>query len=106
MASMTSRDECIDMINRIPTGSENPLKVPNRETVFRHLVAEMNKNGDCIINVGDGYFRPKPFVDDEAVEHYLARELHRAREILYKRMQIKETYNRRRVECLLKAGTK
>lgn len=85
-----------ELFERIPTGSKNPLYVDNKNTAFRKLVQEANKDGDCIINVYGGYFRPVPGEDDEAVDHYFARELHRAREILFKRKQMKEAYERRR----------
>lgn len=70
-------EELFDMIK---TGKENALIVPNSFTNFRALVAKANKNGDCIINNGQGYFRPGPDDEDE-LRHYLYRELHRADEI-------------------------
>lgn len=97
------------LFERIPNGSEDPLKVPGgsiESREFRKEVAHANRSGDCIINLGSGYYRPVPFEDDKDVEMYLASELHRARAILYKRAKMKESYNRRRIECLTKAGTK
>ena len=84
------------LFEQIPYGSDNPLVVENGNTPFRLMVAKANQNGDCIINVDKGYYRPIPGQDDEEVEHYFARELHRARAILYKRMQMKEAYRKRK----------
>ena len=63
------------------------------------LVAEANRSGDCIINIRGGYYRPIPTVDDDEVAHYFARELHRARAILYKREQMKKAYADRKARC-------
>lgn len=93
---MGVKEEAQRLFDSIPLGSENPLVVDNGNTVFRMMVADANKKGDCIINVDKGYYRPIPGQDDDEVEHYLARELHRARAILYKRMQMKEAYQRRK----------
>ena len=85
-----------ELFNMIPDGSKNPLYVENANTEFRTMVAKANKNGDCIINIRGGYFRPIPGEDDAYVDHYFARELHRAREIQYKRMKMKEAYQKRK----------
>lgn len=62
----------------------------------KKMVQYANQNGDCIINVGGGYFRPIPGKDDEDADYYFARELHRAREILYKRKRMREAYENRK----------
>lgn len=80
------------LFSMIPDGAINAMYVSNENTQFRKMVADANKSGDCIINIHGGYYRPIPGVDDEAVKHYFARELHRAREILYKRKIMKESY--------------
>ena len=84
------------MFDRIPYGSNEPLYVENSNIVFRRMVQYANQNGDCIINVGGGYFRPIPGKDDEDADYYFARELHRAREILYKRKRMREAYENRK----------
>lgn len=84
------------LFDQIPYGSRAPLIVNNKNTHFRKRVAEANVNGDCIINVGNGYYRPVPGADDDDVNYYFARELHRAREILYKREQMKQAYAQRK----------
>lgn len=84
------------LFNRIPDGSDKPLYVDNRNVAFRERVAEANRNGDVIINIHGGYFRPIPGQDDDLVEHYFARELKRARSIQYKRLKMKEAWNDKR----------
>lgn len=79
------------LFGRIQTGKANALKVKNSFTAFRTMVAEANKNGDCIINLGDGYYRPGPD-DEEELKHYLYRELHRADEITDKVDAMREAY--------------
>lgn len=93
---MCKTEQAKALFAKIPTGSEEPLYVENSNHVFRRMVAEANVNGDCIINISGGYYRPIPGEDDEEVAHYFARELHRARAILYKRMKMKEAYERRK----------
>ncbi len=89
-------EEAQSLFEKIPDGSRHPLVVDNSNTFFRKLVADANKNGDCIININSGYYRPIPGEDDAEMNHYLARELHRARAILYKRKKMKEAYMERR----------
>lgn len=86
--SKTRAEALFDMIR---TGRKNALKVPNNFTAFRTLVADANKNGDCIINNGEGYYRPGPDDEDE-LKHYLYRELHRADEITDKVDAMREAY--------------
>lgn len=58
------------------------------------MVEKANCNGDCIINVGKGVFRPIPGdpVDEAAFHEYIAKDLHRARAIQYKRLCMKQTF--------------
>ena len=80
------------LFDRIRTGRENALKTDRRsDREFRRLVAKANKEGDCIINNGYGYFRPGPD-DAEEVDHYIWAELHRADEIRDKADAIRESY--------------
>ena len=77
----------------IGTGSEKALRRPKGgvDRTLRRLIAEANLNGDCIINVGGGYYRPGE-EDGPALEHYLRAELHRAKEIMDKVDSMRETY--------------
>lgn len=67
-----------------------------RASECREQIEKANNNGDCIINVGDGYYRPDPNDIEDEVEfnEYMAKELHRARAIQKKRLSMKLTYER------------
>lgn len=85
------------LFERIGTGSERALRRPSDARVdrqLRRLIADANQMGDCIINTGDGYFRPGED-DEDAFEEYIAKERHRAREILHKIGRMESTFNRR-----------
>lgn len=60
------------------------------------MINKANNNGDCIINVGEGIFRPIPGdpVDEAAFHKYTAQDLHRAREIQLKRLCMIQTFER------------
>lgn len=79
-------DNAMALFEAIPTGGENPLYVENRNTGFRNLVREANLNGDVIINTGNGYYRPDlgNEADKADYEHYIAREISRAKELFAK----------------------
>lgn len=88
-------------INDIPYGHEQPLQrpaSPYEDRTLRKNIEEANKHGDCIINVGNGYYRPVPGdpVDEKEFNEYLAKELHRSRAIQAKRFAMKMTFERRR----------
>ena len=80
------------LFDRIGTGKKNAVRVSNRDNrEFRRLVSQANKNGDVIINNGDGYYRAGPDDKDE-VNHYVRSELHRAQEIEDKAYAMKDAY--------------
>jgi hypothetical protein len=66
----------------------------NVDRIFRRMIEHANNNGDCIVNIGDGVFRPIPGdpVDEKAFHEYIGKELHRARAIQYKRLCMKQTF--------------
>ena len=85
---------------RIPDGHKNPLPRPSdasTDRAFRELVESANKNGDCIINVGSGYYRPLPGdeIDEKEFNEYLEKDLSRARQVLLKRMKMKDAFRKR-----------
>lgn len=86
-----NKSEAEMLFDRIETGRAHALKVPNRNTDFRALVAEANRNGDCIINNGEGYYRPGP-EDEKELTYYLFRELRRAKAINDKVDAMRESY--------------
>lgn len=85
------KSEAEKLFDRIKTDRVHALKVPNRNTDFRELVAEANRNGDCIINNGEGYYRPGPD-DEKELDRYLFRELRRAKAINEKVDAMRESY--------------
>lgn len=74
--------------NRITSGHKNTvsrpdLSLPGNESIDRQLrllVEEANHNGDCIINVGNGYYRPIPGdpVDELEFKEYVSKDGSRA----------------------------
>lgn len=86
-------------LEKIPVGHRNAMSRPsnpNDDRRLREQIEKANNNGDCIINVGDGYYRPDPNHIEDEVEfnEYMAKELHRARAIQKKRLSMKLTYER------------
>lgn len=84
--------------DRIPDGHRNAIQRPWNRVVdrsLRKMIERANNNGDCIINVGEGMYRPVPGdpVDEKELNEYLAKELHRARAIQLKRLSMKETFD-------------
>lgn len=68
---------------------DKPIKRPKNSSVdraFREMISEANKNGDCIINDGAGYYRPVKGdgFDEHCYNIYKAKELARARDIIDK----------------------
>lgn len=96
--NMTSREKAEDYFHRICDGHRNAIQRPadpSVDRIFRNMVEKANCNGDCIINVGKGVFRPIPSdpVDEAAFHEYIAKDLHRARAIQLKRLCMKQTYD-------------
>ena len=100
------KKELDKLFEAIPDGHHNPLVVPNKEVAFRNMVAEANTKGDCIINVRKGYYRPIPGdeIDEREFSHYTARELHRARAIQFKRLNMIDAFDQKRYERLVSNG--
>ena len=94
---MTTREQALEYFNRIPDGHRNAIQRPWNKLVdrsLRKMIERANNKGDCIINVGEGIYRPVPgdSVDEAELNHYLNRELHRARAIQLKRLTMKKTF--------------
>lgn len=98
-------------VNDIPYGHNNPMQRPSNVCEDRQLrmkIEKANNDGDCIINVGNGYYRPVPgdTVDEKELDEYLAKELHRARAIQKKRLSMKMAFERRREVGILTNNTR
>jgi len=84
-----------ELFDLIGYGKHASVKVDNKNSrEFRAMVTEANMNGDCIINVGGGYYRPDRNNPEERAEaeHYFASEFHRAREIQNKCYAMKKAF--------------
>lgn len=95
--AMKRRDLAEHLFNRIGTGADNAMPRPDDRGIdraLRHMIHEANMSGDCIINDGFGYFRPG-LDDDVAFEDYIAKERHRARDILLKTSRMQKVFDRR-----------
>ena len=66
------------------------------DRALRRKIEIANNEGDCIINVGNGYYRPVPGdeIDEKELNEYLAKELHRARTIQKKRLAMQMAFER------------
>ena len=85
------------LFDSIKTGRDHAIARPrdaNIDRAFRILVAEANKNGDCIINVGNGYYRPTKGdpLEESELNHYLNADLHRADEIMTRVDSMREAF--------------
>ena len=90
------KDQAMDYFSRISDGHKNAIQRPWNRVVdrcLRKMIEKANNNGDCIINVGNGIYRPIPGdpVDEKELNEYLGKELHRARAIQLKRLCMKKT---------------
>lgn len=93
-------EAAVDYFNKIPDGHRNAMPRPTDKGVdrmLRKMIENANKNGDCIINTGNGYYRPIPQdpTDEAEWNAYLAKELSRARSVLLKREKMKKAYKKR-----------
>ena len=90
-------EQAEEYFKRIPDGHRNAIQRPWNRVVdrsLRKMIEKANNNGDCIINVGNGIYRPIPGdpVDEKELNEYLGKELHRARSIQLKRLCMKKTF--------------
>lgn len=98
-------------IENIPYGHENAVQRPANpieDRVLRAHIEKANRNNDCIINVGNGYYRPVPgnLTDEAELKEYLAKELSRARKIQAKRLAMCQTFERWREVGILTDNTR
>lgn len=98
-------------IENIPYGHENAVQRPSNPIEDRRLrskIEKANRDADCIINVGNGYYRPVPgdLTDESELNEYLAKELSRARKILSKRLAMRQTFERWREIGILTGNTR
>lgn len=107
---MTAADMAQTIFNRITSGAGNAVGRPavidkSNSTIdraLRELVEKANRNGDCIINAGDGYFRPIPgsVVDEYHFHEYMAKEKSRVKELEKKISTMETTYEMWKKEAM------
>ena len=91
------KSEAERLFDKIGTGAYYAVRRPKDAVVdrqLRRLIAEANKNDDCIINDGSGYFRPGE-EDEAAFEAYMNAEWHKINESRKKLKRMRETFERR-----------
>ena len=103
------REIARDYFNRITSGHKNTvsrpdLSLPGNESIdhqLRILVEEANHNGDCIINVGNGYYRPIPgdLVDELELKEYISKDDSRADKLWSKIYNMRTAFDNWRKEA-------
>ena len=106
----TAADMAQAIFDRITSGAGNAVGRPavidkNNSTIdraLRELVEQANRNGDCIINAGEGYFRPIPgnAVDEYHFHEYMAKEKSRLKELDKKIGAMETTYEMWKKEAM------
>ena len=86
-----------EYFKRIDAGHQNAIQRPASpyvDRVLREMVERANRTGDCIINIGNGYYRVVPCdeIDELEFKKYIACDLSRARKILSKRLAMIKTF--------------
>lgn len=95
----TKNQSLADILLDAISGIDRPMKRPRNTVVDRELrkkIEERNASGeDCIINVGEGYFRPVKGseVDEWAFGYYKAKEMKRVKSILDKLEAMEKAFN-------------
>ena len=105
---MTASDMAQTIFDRITSGAGSAVGRPDVidksnstiDRALRELVEKANRNGDCIINAGDGYFRPIPgnALDEYYFHEYLGKERSRVKELKNKVSTMETTYEMWRKE--------
>ena len=82
---------------QIGYGRENALTRPENDSIdrqLRKLIETANENGDVIINVDEGYYRPRRgvMIEDMEFKEYLAVNDAKAEKILCKNRKMRHSY--------------
>lgn len=80
---MGQKEQAEILFSRIGEGRQNAVTRPLNRTVDRYLrdlVAQANERGEVIINVGNGYYRPRfsDPVERSEFEKYINKDISRA----------------------------
>lgn len=91
------------LFRQIGYGRNNAMPRPVNKTLdreLRELISEANAKGDVIINIGDGYYRPRPWIEIEKMEYdeYVKKDVSRAMKILRKKKRMQNSFRMMEVE--------
>lgn len=94
---MTTKEQALEYFNRIPDGHRNAIQRPWNKYVdrsLRRMIEKANNNGDCIINIGEGIYRPIPgdTVDEAELNRYFNTEKKREKSINSKVAAMSKTF--------------
>lgn len=94
---MGAKEQAEYLFSRIGWGRENALMRPANRTVdryLRELIARANERGEVIINVGEGYYRPRFFdpVERMEFEEYINKDISRANRTKAKVGRMREAF--------------
>lgn len=105
---MEAKEAAAGFFSRIGCGHRNAISRPDTSTCaganidreLRNMIERANNNGDCIINIGSGYFRPIPGdkTDELALKEYIKKEVSRASKVAHKAKVMKVTFENWRKE--------
>lgn len=94
---MGPKEQAESLFSSIGDGRENAVTRPMNRTVDRYLrdlVAQANEQGEVIINVGEGYYRPRFFdpVERMEFEEYTNKDISRANKTMAKVGRMKAAF--------------
>lgn len=100
---MNKQDLAMSYFNRIPDGRRYAIARPYDPSVdrtLRDMINKANKNGDCIIDVGNVYYRPIPgnAVDEKEFKEYIGHNDSKALDVLAKNTCMREAFESKRKE--------
>lgn len=96
---MGPKEQAESLFSRIGDGRQNAVTRPVNRTVDRYLrdlVARANERGEVIINIGEGYYRPRFFDPVERIEfeEYINKDISRANKTKAKVEMMKAAFMR------------
>ena len=107
---MRTADMAQAIFDRITSGAGSAVGRPDVidksnstiDRTLRELVEKVNRNGDCIINAGEGYFRTIPgnVVDEYYFHEYMAKEKSQLKELNKKIGAMETTYEMWKKEAI------
>lgn len=96
------KSQAESLFAQIGYGRENAIPRPANKSIdrfLREMVARANESGDVVINVGEGYYRPRPWIAIEKAEYkeYVAKDVSRAMRLLRKKKKMQHSYDQMEV---------